>query len=215
MAAIPVVIQSAVEGDVDEAVVRRLIAHVGGIPGQAYGKSGKHQIRRTIRGYNNAARFGPWVVLIDLNSDEPCAPPLRNAWLPTPATDMCFRIAVREVEAWLIADADSLAQFLRVPPAVVPRDPEALSNPKQELVNLARRSGVRDIRDDMVPRTGSGAEIGPAYTSRVAEFARDHWRPDDASQRSESLRRALDCIRRLIGSAGRTPVRPPPRGSEP
>jgi hypothetical protein len=38
---IAVVIYGAVEGLVDEAVVRRLIRHVGAEPGPIYGKNGK------------------------------------------------------------------------------------------------------------------------------------------------------------------------------
>jgi hypothetical protein len=204
MSAAPVVIQSAVEGDADGAVIRRLVTHLGGVPGETYGRNGKDRIRRTIRGYNNAARFAPWVVLVDLNGDEACAPPLRNSWLPRPAASMCFRVAVREVEAWLLADADGIARFLGISPDRVTPRPEGLADPKQEMVNLARRSSVRDIREDMVPRRGSGAEIGPAYTSRLIEFIRDHWRPEEAAQRSESLRRAMSCIRHLIEGAATT-----------
>ena len=67
------VIQAAVEGIVDEAVVRRLIAHAGGQVGPVYGKSGKPALRKKIRGYNNAAHFTPWVVLVDLDNDADCA----------------------------------------------------------------------------------------------------------------------------------------------
>ena len=34
-------VQAAVEGIVDQAVVERLIEHVGGIPGSIFGKNGK------------------------------------------------------------------------------------------------------------------------------------------------------------------------------
>lgn len=47
----PVVISAAVEGPVDESVIRRLITHVGATPGSFYGKNGKQDIRRRIQGY--------------------------------------------------------------------------------------------------------------------------------------------------------------------
>jgi hypothetical protein len=35
------------------------------------------------------------------------------------------------------------------------------------VVELARYSRRRDIREDMVPRPGSGRSVGAAYTSRL------------------------------------------------
>jgi hypothetical protein len=197
----PVTISAAVEGLMDEAVVRRLIACAGGHPGPVYGKNGKPALRQKINGYNNAARHTPWVVLVDLNSDADCAPPLRHDWLPTPAPQLCFRVAVRQVEAWLMADADTLATFLSVRRHTIPANPEALPNAKAEMVNLARHSRRSAIRQDMVPRPGSGRPVGPAYGSRLIEYAERHWRPEVAAQRADSLRRAIDCLRRLVEQA--------------
>jgi hypothetical protein len=49
----------------------------------------------------------------------------------------------------------------------------------------------------MVPRPESRTTVGPAYVSRMIEFAQQHWRPDVAAQRADSLRRALRCLRKL------------------
>jgi len=192
-----VVINAAVEGIVDEAVVRKLIECVGAIPGDVYGKNGKEYIRQRIRGYNNAARHSPWIVVVDLDRNADCAPRLRAEWLPDPARLLCFRIAVRAVESWLLADRQHIAAFLRVARRQIPDDPEGLSDPKQIMVNLARRSRSREIREDMVPRTGSGRSVGPAYSSRLIEFAVNQWRPKLAATQSNSLQRAIDCLRRL------------------
>jgi len=193
-----VVISAAVEGLVDEAVVRKLIACAGGQAGTVYGKKGKDHLLKGINGYNKAAEYAPWVVLVDLDSDVNCAPCLRKDWLPQPAPRMCFRVAVRQVEAWLMADAETLARYLGVPEKAIPRDPETLPNAKTEMVNLARRSTRKDIRSDMVPQEGSGLAVGPAYTSRLIEYVKIAWRPWEAAQRSDSLRRALVCIEKLI-----------------
>jgi hypothetical protein len=197
----PVPISAAVEGIVDEAVVRRLIACAGGHPGPVYGKNGKAALRLRITGYNNAAMHAPWIVLVDLNTDADCAPPLRHDWLPTSARQLCFRIAVRQVEAWLMADAETLAGYLGVGRHTIPSDPEALPNAKAEMVNLARRSRRSAIRQDMVPRTGSGRPVGPAYASRLIEYAETYWRPEVAARYADSLRRAIDCLRRLVEQA--------------
>jgi hypothetical protein len=111
---------------------------------------------------------------------------------------MRFRVAVREVEAWLLADRASMALFLKVPLALIPRDPDGLDDPKLRLVDLARRSRQRDIRVDLVPREGSGRAVGPAYTSRLVEFAGKMWRPDAAAAHSDSLRRCRQRIAELV-----------------
>jgi hypothetical protein len=196
-----VTVSAAVEGIVDEAVVRRLIAGAGGHPGPVYGKNGKPPLRQKIRGYNKAAMHTPWVVLVDLDRDADCAPSLRQNWLPTPAPQLCFRVAVRQVEAWLMADADKLAAYLSVARRRIPEDPEAIPNAKVEMVNLARASRRRDIQHDMVPRQGSGRAVGPAYASRMIEYAQTHWRPEVAAQRADSLRRAIECLKRLVEDA--------------
>lgn len=195
------VISAAVEGIVDEAVVRKLIAHTGATPGDVYGKLGKSFLRQRIAGYNNAAQRMPWLVLVDLDREHDCAPPLRNAWLPHPAPLLCFRVAVREVEAWLLADAERLASFLGVARSKLPPDPERLSDPKEAMVNLARGSRRRDIRQDMTPRSGSGRQVGPAYSSRLIEFASGDWRPEIAADRADSLKRALRSLKQLVRGA--------------
>jgi hypothetical protein len=200
----PIIISAAVEGIVDEAVVRRLIEHVGAMLGPVYGKGGKPQLLKNLRGYNEAARHGPWIVLVDLDRDAECAPPFCSEWLPAVAPQMCFRIAVREVETWLMADREHLADFLRIPLSHIPSALESIADPKQTLVNMARRSRLRAIQKDMVPRPESGRQVGPAYPSRLIEFVenrRKGWRPDVAARSSSSLSRCLQCLHRL--AAGR------------
>jgi hypothetical protein len=197
-AEVPVFINAAVEGIVDEAVVKRLIKFVGGTPSGVFGKNGKSQLRMKINGYNNAAHLTPWVVLVDLDHDTECAPLLRNEWLPHPASKMCFRVAVHEVETWLLADRVRIARFLGVSQSVVPRDPETIDDPKKAMVDLAKRSRWRAISEDMVPREGSGRPVGPAYTSRLMEFAGRAWSPEEAMDVSDSLRRCVECLRKLV-----------------
>ncbi len=192
------VVQASVEGVTDEAVVRRLIEHAGAQVGTVYGKEGKPALRQRVSGYNNAARWSPWVILVDLDRDADCAPPLCARWLPEPAPMMCFRVAVRAVEAWLLADADEMARFLGVSRTRLPDDPERLDDPKRTMVDLARRSRRRAIREDLVPRPGSGRPVGAAYASRLIEFTESGWRPNVAAGRSDSLRRAIACVERLI-----------------
>ena len=97
-----------------------------------------------------------------------------------------------------MADAETLATYLSVGRHTIPPNPEELPNAKVEMVNIARRSRRSAIRQDMVPRERSGRAVGPAYTSRLIEYAERHWRPEVAAQHADSLRRAIDCLKRLV-----------------
>jgi hypothetical protein len=181
----------AVEGVVDEAVVRRL-TEISGIKIDAiYGKNGKQNLRSRIHSYNQAAEHYPWLVLVDLDQEDPCAPDLRSAWLPHPARYMCFRIAVKQVEAWLMADRETLAAYLKINASALPPYPDEEPHAKKKLVELARRSRSRAIRQALVPREGSGRSEGPGYASRLIEYVTEHWRPEVAAQHSDSLHRCL------------------------
>lgn len=189
-----------VEGDADEVVLRRVLAHVGLKCGAVYGKRGKSHVLERLPSYNQAAKLWPWVVVVDLNQDAPCAPDFVRAYLARPATCMRFRVAVRAVEAWLLADAERIASFLRVPRSRIPVNPDAQGDPKGDLVEVARRSRSKVLSKDMVPRPGSGGRVGPAYTSRIKEFVTiaDHrWRPDVAAENSDSLRRCVEALHTL------------------
>jgi hypothetical protein len=191
-------ISGAVEGLIDEAVLRRLIEEAGATTGSIHGKQGKGHLKARINGYNNAARFSPWVVLVDLDAEAECAPPLIASWLPNAADHMYLRVAVRKIEAWLIADRERLAGFMGVSISSVPRAPESLPDPKVSMVALAKRSRRLEIRRDMVPRPGSGRSVGPAYTSRMIEFTFNVWRPSVAASVAESLDRCRRKLRELV-----------------
>lgn len=183
-----------VEGEVDAAVLERLCAHCGLQVAAVHGRQGKDHIRQRIRSYDAAARRACWVILVDLDQEAPCGAALKRAWLPNPAPRISLRIAVREVEAWLLADTERIAAFLGVSKTVVPRDVEGLLDAKAAMVALAGRSRRRDLRQDMTPRPGSGRDVGPAYVSRLVEFSRSGskgWRPEVAGLNSDSLRRCL------------------------
>lgn len=191
-------ISSAVEGVTDEAVVARVITLAGGEVGPVYGKSGKSQLLERLRGYNEAARRSPWLILIDLDRDFTCAPDALAAWLPEPAELMALRIARPQIEAWLLADAETIADYLSVARSRVPRTPEELPDAKQALVNLARRSRRRDIRQEMVPREGSGRAVGPGYVGRIIDYASTTWRPRVAAASAPTLRKTLNASHELV-----------------
>lgn len=197
------VLTGAVEGLVDEAVLLRVLQYVGLNLGEVYGRNGKDALLKSLNGYNNAAAFSPWCVLIDKDEDPWCPAEALQQWLPNPAQMMRLRIVVREVEAWLFGDRERLSSFLGVSVSRIPANPENVAHPKETMVSLAARSRRRDIRSDMIPRPGSGRVVGPAYTSRLIEFVVDSdagWRPDVAASNVDSLLRCITRLREFLGN---------------
>ena len=105
---------------------------------------------------------------------------------------MCFRIAVRAVEAWLLADRANMARFLSVSRDLIDPYPERLAAPKKHVISLGRRSRSKAIREGLAPAAGDSRAVGPEYTLMMGEFARDRWSPQRAGERSPSLRHAME-----------------------
>jgi hypothetical protein len=66
------------------------------------------------------------------------------------------------------------------------------------VVNIARTSRNKSIREDIVPRQGSGARVGPLYVARLSEYTTNYWRPSEAEKQSESLRRCIKALATLL-----------------
>lgn len=191
-----------VEGALEIPASLRLLQSVG-IPHEnlrPVDKGGRNTFWKHISKYNQvAANVGPVLGLADMDA-HPCASGLIRDHLGTSRhPDLVLRIAERMLESWFLADS-GLADFLGVSADLLPSNPESESNPKQTVVNLARRSRSRNVRADLVPETGSLGVVGKGYTPRMTEFIERHWSPTEAQKRSESLRRALAAIRRAIES---------------
>jgi predicted ATP-dependent endonuclease of OLD family len=186
-----------VEGETDAHVAMRLLKHLSLEVGTIYGKSGKAHLLKQLPKYNQAARFNHWFVIVDLDNETLCASQAIRQWLPDHEEGMLLRVAVQAIESWLLADVEHFASFLAVSMSRFPDQPDLERNPKERLVNIARSSRKRDIRDDFVPRQGSGSKVGPLYTARLVQFVQQAWRPEVAIHRSDSLKRCIAALERL------------------
>lgn len=188
------------EGDLDEAVLRRIARSRNLEISAVHGRSGKSALLKALGGYNNAARHTPWVVLIDLDDDCECAPECIRKWLAVPSQLMRFRTVVRAIESWILADRERCAQFLGVSRDRIPVNADAINDPKRSLVEIARHSRSRKVKSDLVPTPEGGRVVGPLYTARLIGFVADEvsgWRPDSAAMNSPSLARCLSRIAEL------------------
>lgn len=186
-----------VEGIHDQVVASQLCLLTGHKILAPYITNGKNRLDQKLSGYNAAAAHSAWFVLRDLDNDASCAPELKARLLGSVAEKMCFRIPVRSLKAWLIADRRKLADYMAVSFSRIPGDVENIAQPKQTLVNIARKSRRRVIRDEMVPRSGTTAVTGPGYTTHLMEFAQYHWNPETAAQNCPSLAKCIDALKSL------------------
>lgn len=188
-----------VEGRLDGAVGRQIVEYVGGEVHAVYGNRGFGYIEKKLSAFNRAAAGMPILALVDfMDTGEDCVVAARNKWLPSAHPQMIFRLVVREIESWLMADRAMIAQFLSVSKQKIPRHPEQVLDPKQTLINLARSSRNGTIRRLLVPPAGSTATEGPAYTDEMIRFIRSMWSVEKAARQAESLRRCILAVERLF-----------------
>ncbi len=174
---------------------------VGVDPLRTIDTAGKIRFNARIDSYNQAARVGGWFAMRDSDRDAgDCAARLRGSLLSQTQSDgLCLRLAVRTIEAWLLADAERFAEVFGVSRARIPLYPESLADPKRSLVDLCRLSRRRDVRFAVVPPNGIKG-LGPEYTNFVGSFAGTQWRPDVAALSAPSLARATEDIDQMVAS---------------
>jgi len=157
-----------------------------------YNRGGYGYLKRNINGFNRAAKGVPFLVGTDLDRYA-CPPALIADWLAEPKHhNLLIRVAVQEAEAWVLADRQGVATFLGISVAKIPENVEALPKPKEALIELARTSRKRQLRDDICPLPHSTSKIGPNYNARLGGFVRQSWNPNVARLRSPSLSRTID-----------------------
>ena len=185
-----------VEDELSGIVLRKLVEELGKglFVNNVLLMGGFGKIKTGVQRFKNASKVTPHIVLTDLDMRD-CAPTLLKDWSVDTATkDMLFRVAVREVEAWLLADREGVAKYLNLPLAKIPQHPELENDPKQAFFSLVRKCKKRRLVEELVPATGSSASIGPLYNSRMGNFVRDNWNIQRAAVNSDSLSRAIKRI---------------------
>lgn len=190
----------AVEDDLSEVMVRRLL-RARPVPydlGAVFKQGGFGYLRQKTPAFNNMAKACPVILLTDLDQRS-CAPELVADWLKQPKhPDFLLRVAVREVEAWLLACDEALGEYLAIRHFHPFPSPEELDDPKLELLKLAEGSSKRGIREAVARRdTGGNLRQGPAYNSTLGAFVDRLWEPRIASSRCPSLKRALSALEQL------------------
>jgi hypothetical protein len=186
----------AVEDPLSETVLRTILRQSGRPYDIQFciGQRGFGYLRMNIRKLNQAAKTTPILVLTDLDRTE-CAPVLRREWLNVPPhRNLLFRVAVREVESWIMAHRKAFAAFLGIKTDLIPTNPDELDDPKRTLLELAAKSRKRELREAIIPMPKSTAKVGPDYNSRLGEFVMMNWDAREATKNSLSLGKAFLAI---------------------
>ena len=160
---------------------------------------GNQKLREKCPAFLNMARPGTNIfALTDLDRIE-CAPALIRDWFGIQSdkeillpTEICFRVAVREVESWILADRIALADFFRISDINFHQSPDNLEDPKEHLLNVIRRRTRRRIYRDML--TTEYSHVGPTYNEVLAEFITVNWDPHRASENSASLEKTIRAL---------------------
>src|SRR5579859_304811 len=203
----PIPINLAFEDALIESLIKKIfeILPIQYATRTIYNRGGNGYLRRTINGLNLAARGIPFLVVTDLD-DRECPQALISDWLTSPKHhNLLIRVAVREAEAWLLADKENFARCLGIRSALVPIDVESLPQPKEALVNLARNSSRKTIRDEICPKQNSTSKVGPNYNGRLSSFVQNTWDPVNAGRNCTSLQRT---IQRLTDFRPIWPIQP-------
>ena len=191
----------AIEDRLSDAVATKILEKFGIEIVKRIGFQGKSDLERKAPELNRAANGITVFMLTDLDSPRDCPPRLIRSWIRgTLNPKFFFRVAVMEVEAWVMADRIGFAAFLSVPMHRIPSPTDNILNPKEFLLSLARRSKKKTIREALVPTQGSTLGIGNQYNTLLSEFVQDHWDLERAATASPSLKRTLDRISQVIGT---------------
>jgi hypothetical protein len=184
------------EDSLSGAIVHKLLRNSrhNYLIGSNFNSGGYGWIKQRINGFNNAAKGMPYLVLTDLDRYE-CPPVLLNDWLMGSRNhNLLFRVAVKQVESWILGCRTQFARFLGVRENTIPTNVDEIQNAKSFVIHLARKSPKRQIRVDIVPEEGSTAKVGPDYNGRLIHFVENTWDPNIAKENSLSLRRTMDVL---------------------
>jgi hypothetical protein len=198
---LPIPIYLAVEDELSEWVARRALATQSPrfAVGPVFRRGGYGYLKKQAAAFNNAAKGCPFLLLTDLDQYT-CPPELIAEWLTVPKhRHLLLRVAVREVESWLLGDAAGLGSFLGLRVPIAAPNPERLADPKRELLQAAMRCPRRIMRDALVWRDKQSGQLsqGPDYNGALAPFVSDLWDIAAARRQCPSLEALFAALARL------------------
>ena len=136
----------ATEDELSETVGRRLLDEVKATceVNLTFRRGGYGYLKSRLDNFCQIARRQPVLLITDLDAGT-CAPDLIEEWSEGKELPewLLFRVAVREVESWLLADHRAIKALFGSKIVRLPEQPDALNDPKETLLKLAKKPRVR------------------------------------------------------------------------
>jgi hypothetical protein len=157
-------------------------------------RGGFGYLKNKLRNFLELSKMQTVFLLTDLDQSA-CAPSLIRSWMGdrTIPGDFLFRVAEREIEAWLLGDENGIRKLLGIKSAKIPEKVDSIPDPKKLLLKLAA-SAPRSLRQELCGAPDAAAAQGLGYNKILCDFVRSSWHVGRARERSESMERT---IRRL------------------
>ena len=189
----------AVEDRLSDAIATKILKNLGFEIVKTIGYRGNNYLKQKAKGLNrNAKKPYDVFMLTDLDSPKICPPQLIQCWVGDSLNPGFFlRVAVMEVESWVMADQSAISEFLKIPIKDIPSNTDNIPQPKEFLLSLAWKSKPTTLRKDLVIRKGrQPLKRGPGYNERLSEFVRDYWNLNRAASVSPSLKRTIERLQK-------------------
>lgn len=184
-----------------KAAARKIVSILGLQVGKTIIKKGITAIDKSMQQIISWSKREYVLLLVDFDRPSrkyPCPVARINGWFQdSPCPEKLFaRLAVNEVEAWLLADDDNMKKFLGVKSIKV-RNADDIANPKKYLIELASKRN-KFFKIGFIKRGKDGIDRGVAYNKILSEWIESEWSPCNASLHSPSLKRAIKRLQDLI-----------------
>jgi hypothetical protein len=187
-------INIAYEDELSKVAMEKILSHCGNFSvATSMGGRGFGYLKTKVKSFNKAACPNiPFFILTDLDSCS-CPNALITSWLSPSVKSkfLIFRVAVREIESWILADRTGVSRLLTINIGRVPELVDQISDPKLTLVQLALASPNKSIREDLAPSPKSTAKVGKNYNAILVKFVQTQWNIEGAALNSPSLKRAI------------------------
>lgn len=189
----------ATEDELSESVADRLVCDF--LPlfnvNQRLRKGGNGYLKSKCHNFNQMALRQHVLLITDLDNAI-CPVTLIANWFGHTQLNpnLIFRVAVKEIESWLLADHEGMQNLLVNGGNALTNTPDHLNYPKEYLLHRAKKA-PREIKNDIVRVKGQVTRQGLGYNARLCQFVRETWSPARAQQTSESLSRAIQRLQAI------------------